>query len=482
MNIKQAKKQIIQSINCYLAKDEFDNYLMPIQKQRPIYLLGACGIGKTAIMYQIAKELNINLLAYSMTHHTRQSALGLPMIVNKQYEDQNYNVSHYTMSEIIASIYEIMTTSNIKEGILFLDEINCVSETLMPSMLQFLQYKSFANHHLPKGWVIVCAGNPTAYNSYAKDFDIVVMDRLKRIDIEPNYQVFKEYSQSVSMHPAIITYLENKKENYYKVENTIDGKMFVTPRSYEDLSDMMRSYEKKGYTIDIDLISQYLQHFSIAKDFSIYYDLFIKYQQHLAIEDILNNNLTTDIIESSKASKFDERIVCMSLLCDNLNQKMKDILNEKEMLAKIIDDIKQYKNDNDLNNELNNLINKLKQAKKQTNDHDQLNILSLLINFYTNNLNNSYEIIKKNIVNMVNDNRHKADMISKQLDNAFSFIKNIYQNDNQLLIFITNLTINKHSANFIAYYGNDIYYQYSKNLMFDHRHKEIEEELAKLAL
>ena len=47
------------------------------------------------------------------------------------------------MSEIIASIYDQIEQSGIHEGILFLDEINCVSETLAPTMLQFLQYKTF---------------------------------------------------------------------------------------------------------------------------------------------------------------------------------------------------------------------------------------------------------------------------------------------------------------------------------------------------
>ena len=57
------------------------------------------------------------------------------------------------MSEIIASVYERMETTGQKEGILFLDEINCVSETLAPTMLQFLQTKTFGNTRLPEGWV-----------------------------------------------------------------------------------------------------------------------------------------------------------------------------------------------------------------------------------------------------------------------------------------------------------------------------------------
>ena len=53
------------------------------------------------------------------------------------------SVTEYTMSEIIASVYETMERTGCREGILFRDEINCVSETLAPTMLQFLQNKTF---------------------------------------------------------------------------------------------------------------------------------------------------------------------------------------------------------------------------------------------------------------------------------------------------------------------------------------------------
>ena len=135
MNIKQAKQQIKNAVKAYLTKDEFGAYKLPLERQRPIFLLGAPGIGKTAIMAQVASELNIALVSYSMTHHTRQSAIGLPFIVKKDFGGEEYDVSEYTMSEIIASVYETMEKTGMKEGILFLDEINCVSETLAPAML-----------------------------------------------------------------------------------------------------------------------------------------------------------------------------------------------------------------------------------------------------------------------------------------------------------------------------------------------------------
>ena len=149
MDIARAKEQIKSAIKAYFTKDEFSSYRIPIEKQRPVLLMGPPGIGKTAVMEQIASELGVGLVSYSMTHHTRQSALGLPYITEQEYNGTKYRVSEYTMSEIIGSIYKLMRETGVKEGILFLDEINCVSETLAPCMLQFLQYKVFGQHRVP---------------------------------------------------------------------------------------------------------------------------------------------------------------------------------------------------------------------------------------------------------------------------------------------------------------------------------------------
>lgn len=72
MDIRQAKQQIKNAMLAYFSKDEFGNYRLPTERQRPVFLLGAPGIGKTAIMEQIAQDLDVGFVSYSMTHHTRQ--------------------------------------------------------------------------------------------------------------------------------------------------------------------------------------------------------------------------------------------------------------------------------------------------------------------------------------------------------------------------------------------------------------------------
>ncbi len=254
MNIKQAKQEIENTVRAYLTRDELGNYLIPAIRQRPILLMGPPGIGKTQIMAQIAAETGVGLVAYTITHHTRQSAIGLPFIEKRTYGGKEYTITEYTMSEILSSVYELMERTGLREGILFLDEINCVSETLTPMMLQFLQCKTFGNQALPEGWTIVAAGNPPEYNKSVRDFDVVTLDRVKRIDVTEDYAVWKDYARRKGLHGAILSYLDIKKENFYRVETTVDGLQFATARGWEDLSELLCAYEKLGLTVDREVV------------------------------------------------------------------------------------------------------------------------------------------------------------------------------------------------------------------------------------
>ncbi len=291
MNIKRAKQEIQDTIQAYLMKDEYGAYVIPAIRQRPVLLIGPPGVGKTQIMEQISQECRIGLVSYTITHHTRQSAIGLPFIEHRNYGGREYAVTEYTMSEIVASVYEKMEQTGLPEGILFIDEINCVSETLAPAMLQFLQGKSFGNHRIPQGWIIVAAGNPPEYNKSVREFDVVTLDRIRRIEVEPDYEAWKEYAVRQDIHPAIRSYLGVRRENFCRIETTVDGRLFATPRGWEDLSRLVEVYEKLGKTVDRELVAEYIQFPKIAKDFANYLELYYKYRDDYQVEAVLEGQV-----------------------------------------------------------------------------------------------------------------------------------------------------------------------------------------------
>lgn len=501
MNIKEAKIQIKNAMTAYFTKDESGEYLIPVEKQRPVFLMGPPGIGKTAVMEQIASEMGVGLLSYSMTHHTRQSALGLPFIAHKVYQGMECDISEYTMSEIIASIYELMEETELREGILFLDEINCVSETLAPVMLQFLQYKIFGRHRIPEGWIVVTAGNPPEYNNSVREFDIATWDRLKRIDVEPDFDVWKEYAYRMEVHPSILTYLEIKKSDFYRVETTVDGRVFVTARGWDDLSQMIRLYEHHELKVDENLIGQYLQDPRIAKDFAAYYELFRKYRSDYQIDRILKGEVTDEILKRTEAAKFDERLSLLGLLLDGIGSYIKEVMEADQQAMELFAVLKRFREQllasvgepyavmQMLAEEKQKAVKASKQSgsrsageirrtKKMVSQmHRQADLLRGVDDGQC-----AMEILKSDFTATVQQVKDRAGEAGEKLENGFAFCEQAFGDGQEMLIFVTELTANEYSAAFIGKYGSESYFKHNKELLFYERNQELSRELEDLQL
>lgn len=496
MNIKEAKEQIKNAMTAYFTKDEFGSYAVPVEKQRPVFLMGPPGIGKTAIMEQIAQELDVCLVSYSMTHHTRQSALGLPFIEKKVFNGKEYQVSEYTMSEIIASVYETMEATGKKEGILFLDEINCVSETLAPMMLQFLQCKTFGNQALPEGWLIVAAGNPPEYNKSVRDFDVVTLDRVKRIDVEEDYGVWKEYARRKNLHGAILSYLDIKKDNFYRIENTADGLQFATARGWEDLSELLYAYETLGIRADREVVGQYIQMPRIAKDFANYLEMFYKYQKTYHVEGILSGTWENITVLELREAPFDEKLSVMGLVLSRLSEEARNTRRQDDLTDALHTSLTEFREkiaDAPPLTVLDQLLWKRRTAMKQAKEAGQLDKES--------------RDLKQREINVLEDYRQRLDreavapegamdavrgwfgeeverrkamaMETKDMfDNAFRFLETTFGDSQELVIFVTEITAGYDTSWFVEQFGCDAYFRHNRELLFDSTRHRIREEIA----
>ena len=504
MNIKRAKEEIEHTVKAYLAKDTMGEYAIPSIRQRPILLMGPPGIGKTQIMEQAARECGVALVAYTITHHTRQSAVGLPFIRQRHYGDKDVSVTEYTMSEIISSVYAKMEATGLKEGILFIDEINCVSETLTPAMLQFLQYKIFGRHAVPDGWIVVTAGNPPEYNRTAHDFDIATWDRLKRIEVEPDFDVWREFAVSTEVHPAVITYLDIERSHFYAVEATPDGASFVTARGWDDLSAMIKLYEAQGLTVDELLVEQYVQNGEIAKRFAMYYDLFTKYRSDYQIDRILNGSADAGLAERAAAAPFDERVAVMGLIVDATVSCLREAVMEEKAAAfahSVLADLKErlaaegVAEDADASALIRATTTELARTRDTERAASLLSderyrsferTISLLDEVLRTGADTpegaTFNLLRERFNERLDELDAAIDEATAALDNVFKFVEEAFGEGQEMLMLVTDLSVSRAGMAFINDHGCDRYFAHNQSLQFYERGHDLAARIDRITL
>ena len=488
MNIIESKQAIKDALEAYLAKNQYGSPRIPPERQRPVYLEGAPGIGKTAIMKQIAQELGIPLVSYPMSHHTRQSALGLPLITNEVFDGNTFPVSKYTMSEIIAAVYKAMEDSGVSEGILFLDEFNCVSETLAPIMLQFLQSKEFGGHRLPEGWIIVIAGNPVEYNESARALDMVTLDRLCHIKVEADYDIWRDYAVSQSLFPAILSYLDLYPDHLSYLETTVDGKEFVTPRSWIDLSEMMRYYDDTDKKINLTIVEAYIQAPAIARRFMQFYQLWLKYRSDYQIPEIMDGKESPSILSRARAAHFDERVALINLMSEGVSNALAPVIDQRTTLAGVealLKDVRRHAVEHDIS--FKEALKKIAANRRKTLEQKRntgaiskteesacLKQLDCLQELMENVHEEDDAVVGYNAAKQALDVRRKslkseAATAQKRLENVLGFADRAFGESHEMVLLITSMTASPVIFPFITTYGCESYSRLSKALNFRDR-------------
>lgn len=503
MNIQQAKQEIEHTLKAYCRKDTEGRYLYPVVRQRPVVLMGPPGIGKTAIMEQIARECGVCLVAYAMTHHTRQSAIGLPHIEVKVYDGQTFSVTQYTLSEMVAEIYEQMERTGLHEGILFLDEINCVSQTLAPTMLQLLQSKTFGSHRVPEGWMIVAAGNPPQYNSAAREFDIATLDRVRMITVEPDLNVWIQYAWRRQIHGAIISYLRIREDRFYKVEQKHDESTFVTARGWEDMSELLKSYETLGLPVSQQLAAQFLKDEQTALEFGAYYQLYRKYGTDYAIADIMEGTQAHPEakIAMAKNASFEERFTVVNLTLEYLNTQFCKYVREDRRVALLhqtLETLRSFWKDRQDADSLRDFLQLQRNAlvvKRSVGligtdeEKDRRWVLSRLEKYHLT-LQSEHITDTKYAFSHIRslfacDVEHRAQTLAgmqSRLARAFSFLEQCFGEGQEMLLFVSGLTRSEEAMAFISLHGCDEYLRRSGLMLYREQEKRLQEACQALEL
>ena len=326
--------------------------------------------------------------------------------------------------------------------------------------------------------------------------------------MEADYETWRKYGINKGIHGSILTYLDIKKGDFYCIENTVDGKSYVTARGWEDLSETIYLYEEQHFPVDETLIGQYLRNKRIAREFASYYDLYQKYKKDYRVQQILSGEADKEIKNRAKQAGFDERLSLMGLLLDALQLKIRENVELEDAMRGLLKVLKQVKSDlgtlegQNTGEEILAVLQKAEvQQQTEMEQEDQANALSLdaarAYHLTIQTLQNeakeirlagitdpqkAFVQIKEHFNQKVQQMRQDSVQISKELSNLFAFVEKIFGDGNEMLVLVTDLTVNYNSAKFISQKGCKEYYKYNKKFQIYERQQEIADVMEQLQI
>lgn len=202
----------------------------------PIIILGKMGMGKTASLKGLAKDLGIGYCELRLVNMTETDMLGIPTVSAQ-------GTTTYASNDLLPIVER-----DGEVGILALDEITSCSSTMRAAAYQLLDgQRALGNYKLPEKWICVGLGNGPDDGGVFNGAEAALFTRCYGFRVAVSIESWKEYALANNINPAIIAYLSmpgcTKLHDYDPDE--MDG-LCPTPRTWEKLSKLLNSREAKN--------------------------------------------------------------------------------------------------------------------------------------------------------------------------------------------------------------------------------------------
>lgn len=352
----------------------------------------------------------------------------------------------------------------------------------------------------------MAAGNPPQYNKSVREFDIVTLDRVKRIEVKEDYSVWRNYALKNKVHPSIIAYLDLKTEQFYKIEATADGYAFVTARGWEDLSRILWMYEESELEITVEFLFEYLQHEEVARGFLGFYQLCKRMKEEYGLMQILEGTIGEEKLEKEilklKETEFDARVAILTFLSDGIHQKIESYDKKEQKVriqyqeAKTLLEQLENKKETDRFSEL--LDRKIEQEKhaflvkkeqglltkeEKWEKEQQREWLEELKNAWKQSGTKSgteQELIRACFNQKREVQKQEKEKMQEILERAFDFAGRAFGDGQESAMFVERLSMDERILKFIQKNGCSAYQKAGACIQAEEREEELQNEIQKL--
>ena len=282
--------------------------LLNVAPIRPVFIWGAPGIGKSALVDKFAREVGLPCVSLLGSQLAPEDIIGIPQIQD--------DVSTFLPPKMIAR----------KEPyVLFLDELNACSQEVQKAFYSLIHEKRIGEYHLPEGSIVIGAGNRAQDSAIVKTMSSALINRMFHVQLKADPNQWINWAYEEGIHPWVIDYITQRPDHLFS-EPPKTEEPYSTPRSWHMLSDALHEYGAGDKEISENMLKM-ITYGCISASHA---GMFLAYTKQLG-----NKNLINDIIkgEAKWPSKPEERDVLYFLAQSFRAKLLQELPESKQNLS-----------------------------------------------------------------------------------------------------------------------------------------------------
>ncbi len=197
-----------------------------LAKQRPVFLWGPPGCGKSDVVRQIAADLKTELRDVRLSLLDPIDLKGFPTI----------SVDKKQMKWLPA---DFLPTKG--KGILFLDEMNSAPQSVQAAAYQLVLNRKIGDYELPVGWSVLAAGNRASDRSVVHAMPAALANRFVHLDFDVNVEDWSHWAMDNDIHLDVRAFIRFRPNLLHSFDANTNPRAFPTPRSWAFVNDIYKN-------------------------------------------------------------------------------------------------------------------------------------------------------------------------------------------------------------------------------------------------
>jgi len=214
--------------------------LKAFRKQRPVFLWGPPGIGKSEVVSEITEELGGLMIDLRMSQMEPTDIRGIPYF-NKDTGKMDWAPPVDLPDEETAAEYPIV--------VLFFDEMNSAPPAVMAAAYQLVLNRRVGKYKLPANVVMIAAGNRDSDKGVTYRMPKPLANRFVHLEMRPDFTSWQTWAVNNGIHKDVVGYLSFAKQDMYENDSKSSSHAFATPRSWVFVSELLEDEDTDNDTL-----------------------------------------------------------------------------------------------------------------------------------------------------------------------------------------------------------------------------------------